>query len=436
MRSRLLSLGLCAWLATASLAYSQDENSYTPRQRILRIRELGKKGSEAIPGLSGYLSDSNRDIRIEAVKAIVKIDTERSLDPLVKATTDNDAEVQIRATDGLVNFYQTGYVVRGGLTGPFNRGVRQIRSYFEKRDDEVINSDIKIRPDVAEAIGNLVKSGSSYESRANAARAAGILRDRAALPNLVDALQSKKTDIIFESLVALQKIGDASVGPRVTFLTGDFDERVQTTALETIGVLHSTESAPEVRRALTNGRSVKARRAALQALAMLALPDDRTLFKEYLSDRDDDLRASALEGLARLREPEDYPDVERVYNEQNANPKLHLAAAFGLVSQGKVDTSEFSPLLYLFQNLDSKAYKDDALRYLTELCRRKEVRSALFPLAATATVDEKLGLCSAFAESHDPDVMPTLETLSKDIDPNVSVAAAKAMKTVQARKPL
>ena len=79
------------------------------------------------------------------------------------------------------------------------------------------------------------------DSRANAARAAGILRARPALPALVDALRSKNSELIFECLVALQKIDDPSAGPSVSFLAHDLDNRVQATALETIGVLHSCE---------------------------------------------------------------------------------------------------------------------------------------------------------------------------------------------------
>src|SRR5947209_18552142 len=98
-------------------AVGQNENGYTAKQRILRIPDLGKKNSQAIPPLAHYLDDPDRNIRVEAVKAIVKIGTEASLDPLIKATRDKDAEIQIRATDGLVNFYLPGYVAKGGLTG-------------------------------------------------------------------------------------------------------------------------------------------------------------------------------------------------------------------------------------------------------------------------------------------------------------------------------
>ncbi len=41
-----------------------------------------------------------------------------------------------------------------------------------------------MRPDVVQAIGALIRTGSSPECSANAARAVGILRGRQALPDL------------------------------------------------------------------------------------------------------------------------------------------------------------------------------------------------------------------------------------------------------------
>ena len=81
-----------------------------------------------------------------------------------------------------------------------------------------------------QAIAGVVTGGAGFEARADVARAAGVLRGRAAVPALEKALKSKNSDLIFESLVALQKIGDTSAGLSVAFLANDFDERVQTTA--------------------------------------------------------------------------------------------------------------------------------------------------------------------------------------------------------------
>jgi HEAT repeat protein len=168
---------------------------------------------------------------------------------------------------------------------------------------------------------------------------------------------------------------------------------------------------------------------------MLGLPEDRPVFKQYVEDKDTDLRASALEGLGRIREPEDTPALERAYNEKDADAKVHIAAAFALVSEGKVDTSDFSPLRYLVENLDVRGQRDSAQAYLTELCRRDDVRKALFPLLTETTKDQKLALCQALSASRNNDVIPVLNALAKDIDPDVSLAASKGLSRVQTPKP-
>ena len=83
---------------------------------------------------------------------------------------------------------------------------------------------------------------------------------------------------------------------------------------------------------------------------MLGLPADHSVFEEYVDSKDAAIRTAALEGLGRLRDPQDFPVLQKAFdNEKDMNARL--AAAFGLVYEGKVDTSEFSPLRYLVNGL-------------------------------------------------------------------------------------
>jgi HEAT repeat protein len=223
-------------------------------------------------------------VRLEAVKAIVKLGSSASIDPLLPATRDVDGEVREHATDGIVNVYLPGYVA-----GRFTHSVRQVKSLFSSRNDSIIDEDVAVRDDVAQAISEEINFGSEMPPRENAALAAGVLRLKAAVPALLQALHAKDNDLIFQRLVALQKIHDPSAGPGVGFLVRDLDERIQITALETVGVLRSAEAAPDVRYAIENARSLKIRRAALSALAMLAVPADRTIFRQYVINGDPEL---------------------------------------------------------------------------------------------------------------------------------------------------
>jgi HEAT repeat protein len=310
------------------------------------------------------------------------------------------------------------------VTHTFTRVSKHIKDSFSTRNDDVIAAGVSVRPDVIKALADLIEGGSSMDSRTDAASAVGILRGRAALPALEKALQSKDTGLIFESLVAIQKIGDTSAGPSVAFLANDFDPQVQSTAIETLGILHTVDAAPQIRQVVKRPRGDRVKRSALEALSMLAQPEDRSLFLQYKDSKDQDLKIAALEGLGRLRDPQDFPVLESTFNSEK-DLKPRLAAAFALVTEGKLDMTEFSPLRYLVNGLDLNKGASASQAYLQELSRRPEVRRALLPLLPQASKQEKLGLIRALAPNADPETATALQALTKDPDPEVSIAAAR-----------
>ena len=335
-----------------TLLHAQDPD---PKQRARAARDLGKQGEDAIPKLVPSLSDADLAVRIETVKALIEIGGPKTLDGLVRAAADNDPEIQIRATDGMVNVYLPGFI-KTGLSGTLSRAGASVRGKFTDTNDQVIDPFVEVRPDVIAALGRLARGGASLESRANAARAIGVLRGRATIPDLVEALRSKDDKLMYESLVALQKIGDPSAAPRISFLLRDLQEKIQVQALETTGLLRNQEAAPQVRDALEHARSVKVRRAALQALAMLADPADHAIFLQNLSDKDDLVRSAAAEGLGRLKNPMDHAALTQMFNaEHGMNPRL--SSAFALVSLGELKTDRYSPLQYLLNTTNQRTWR-------------------------------------------------------------------------------
>jgi HEAT repeat protein len=366
------------------------------------------------------------------VKAMVEIGTARSLEPLVAATRDNDPEVQIRATDGLVNFYSPGYVKAGGLSGSIKRVGTAVRAKFTDTGDLVIEPYVQVRPEVIAALGKLARGGASMESRASAARALGILRGRAAIDDLIVALRSKDDQVLHESLIAIQKIRDESAGPRILFLLRDLNESVQVPAIETVGLLRTREAIPDLKDILAHGRSTKVRRAALTSLAMLSDENNRPVYTQYLNDKDDGLRAAAAEGFARLRNPADLPAMEKAFNsESKMNPRLSLA--FACASLGRNDIGEFSPLRYLINTLNSNAYRGVAQPFLTELSRDPGVRRTLYSALNGGTRDEKIYLGQVIARTGDSDTLKYLDQLTKDPDTAVAEQGLKSLKELKAR---
>jgi HEAT repeat protein len=421
--SAILSLALLVPLC------AQDD----PKQRAKIVRDLGKGGSEAIEKITPYLSDPDLDVRLEAVKAIVQIGTQRSLDPLIKASSDNDAEMQIRAVDGLVNFYLPGYV-KTGLYANVQRAGNAIRNRFSDTNDQIIEPFIQVRPEVILAIGRIVRGGASIDARTDAARAAGILRGREAVPDLAEALRYKNSQLIYESLIALQKIRDPSAGPQIRFLLRDLDDKIQSTAIETEGLLVDRGATNDLRDVLDRARNVRIKRMALTALAQMADPQLHGVFTSYLENKEEGLRIAAAEGLGRLRDPGDLPASQNAFSNEN-KPGPRLALAFALVALGNRDMSEFAPLRYVVNQLNSASYRNTARAYLIELARDQPTRQALYSglQGPIVTKEEKIGLAQVLAQSGGPDSVRYLEILSKDGDPDVAREGLRGLRNLNAR---
>ena len=414
-------------LLAAAICVAQ-ESSVDSKERAKAARALKSASADSIPLLQPFLTDADRDVRLEAVRSLVNIGTPQSLDPLIAATRDNDPEIQVRAVDGLVNFYVPGYVQTG-----MGRLSAAVRTRFDRENRDVVDPWVNVRPDVVAAIGQLAKGGGSMESRANAARAVGILRGKTAVPDLIAAMQTKDSQVIYEVLIAFQKIGDPTAGPKAMTFIRDLDRRIQLAAIETVGLLRTRESMPDLRRVFSDTTSsVAARRAALVALAMLPDPENRPLFERGFTDKDDRIRAAAAEGFARLKDPSDVAKLQPAFDEEK-KMAARLGIAFALVALGQHGIEEFAPLTYLVHTLNSRQYKGVAEPYLLELCREPQVRLAVYKFVANATKDEKLGLARILSLVGDYEAISQIEWISKDADPEVAAEGLKALKALRTR---
>lgn len=395
------------------------------------VRAVAKQGQSAIPTVAGYLNSASVDTRVEAVKQLTALGGKDSIDPLIRATHDADPEVQIRATDGLVNYYLPGYV-KQGLGSSLVRAGASIKAKFNDTNDQVIDRFVMVRPEAIAALGQLARGGSSYDSRANACRALGILRGRAALPDLLDALRSKDNGIMYESLAAIQKIGDGSAGPRITYLLRDLDDRVQTTAIETAGTLRDTDALPTLRSIVSSPRNTKVQRSALMAIAMMPQPQDRDLFVRQLGSSDVKLRAAAAEGLGRVGNHADVPALEKLWSDEDRMAP-RLAVAFALVMDGNLNVAPDAALRYLINTLNSAAYHDVAYAYLVEAARQQAVLHVLYTQLDPGSKDEKIYLGRVIAASGDPGSQMFLDKLSRDTDPDVAREGLRSLRSLRAR---
>jgi len=417
-----------AILAASGGGFAQTQApSDDPQRRAQIAEDLGKqKDVRNLPALQALLKDPERAVRAEATAAVVAIGTQHGLAPLIEAVRDPDPSIQILAVDGLVNFYYPGYV-QSGWTSALKKVGSQIKSRFSQPDPAVIDPYVTVLPEVILAIRRVTVGGTSLEARALAARALGILRARSATTQLLEALRTKDSRVMLESLRALEKIGDPAAGPGIAPFLRDLYEPVQIAAIEATGQLQNREANPVLRDLLPASRKAAVRRAALIALAKMPEPPSREMFLSYLNDRDKYLRAAAAEGLGRMGEPEHRPALERAFAaEKSESPRLSMA--FALVLLG--DTTYLS---YLVDALNSTFHRGEARPFLTELARRPSIISQLSQSVRGGSNEQKKNLAQVIALSGGADSLPLLQELSNDPNPEVAQEAMRAAKSLKAR---
>lgn len=166
------------------------------------------------------------------------------------------------------------------------------------------------------------------------------------------------------------------------------------------------------------------------------LPDEanRPLFEKYLLDPDEGLRAGAAEGLGRLGKPEDRPRMETLWEgERKMRPRLSLA--FAMVALGQREIGELSPLQYLINTLNHKAWQGVAQGFLKDLAPEPVVRFSLHNALLQGSRLEKLALAEILGERGGKDSVEPLETLAKDSDAEVATESLRALRLLRTRLP-
>lgn len=428
MRFALLTALLVTGLSTAGLLPAQDGD---PKQKTKAAKALAKEGAAGVEKLRPYQTDPNVEVRRAAVESLVAIGGQPTLEPLTVSLGDGDAEVVKMAVNGLVNFYLPGYY-QAGWRGKLKRGAESIVDRFRGDDDPVVPGYVQVRPEIIAAMGKVVGESTSMDARAAAARGLGALRGRAASDQLLAALQTKNTPVLYEVLTAFEKIRNREVAPRLFFLLRDPDEKVQIAAIQTVSLLGDKTANPPLREAWERTKSLKVRRALIEAMAMLPDEANRPLFETHVTDADEMMRAGAAEGLGRLRNANDRGRMETLWEEEKKiRPRLSMA--FAVVSLGRREVSELSPLQYLINTLNHKAWKGVAQGFLKDLTPEADVRFALHTALLKANREEKLGLVAILGERGGKDSVEPLETMSKDTDAEVASASLRALQILRLR---
>ena len=429
---RVMSAGtaclvLLAATALGSVEAEKQLRDPDPKVREKAVKQLGKEDNPAnVSILATAVQDKNEKVRMAVVKSLIHLGTPASLAPLSQAVADGFPEIRLLAIDGLVNFYLPGYV-DSGFGGFFRSLGNKVGGLFSDVDTTVIPADVKPDVNVIRTLTQTINGAPDIQTRVRAARAVGILRAHAAVPELLQATFSNQVDLIVEALGAFQKIKDISVGPRIIFLLNYPQKSVQKSAADTLGILRAEASIPDLQKLFENSDDKNVRAAALDALAFMPAKAMVSMFVSYLYDKDKRLRASSALGLGRLQDPGNLSTLEKAEDEEK-DTGVRLALDFVLVKGGKTDS-----LQELVSNLSSRVHRGEARPYLIELARDAKIREALRPSLYSSDADIRKNLCIVFGASGDSASIGYLDPLLRDRDSEVANEASRAIRIIQSR---
>ena len=425
-------IGTCLLLIAITAGAQEDWelglSDPDPKARIKAARSLSKspEGFRNFALLEPLLQDESEDVRAAAVIGLIELRLIDAQPLLVEATADLSPRVQALAVDGLVDFFVPEYVQFGRLASikSFADGLKR---RFSKPTPLIVPSYVSPNPEAIRAIGEVARSGRSSETRANAARAIGILRGHQALDALLEGVRSRQSTLIRESVLAIKKLADPSVGPDLVFLLRDPDPSVREAVIQTVGQLQTKDAVSVLAQLVEEDQRQNLRIEALIALAKIPDNGQRRLFLRHLASKSKGFRAAAAEGLGRLDTGDDLELVKsHLSSEQSLAVKLSLA--FAAVTMGDLTAVEV-----LVDGLNSTAHRLEARPFLIETARNAEVLDRLYVPLRSGSAQQRRHLAHVIAVSGTEESVFHLQALTQDGNDEVATAAIEALRSLRSR---
>ena len=405
------------------------------QRRKEAARALGKNEvHEAVPDLIELTHDSQDSARLEALRALVRINDARALQAYTRLTRDPDSRIQEKAIEGIINVY---VVEESGFVSGVKQFVDLVNPFSDDYNPLMVEPYMPVSESAVNALADLLVSADSG-TRKKAAVALGILRAAPALPALQQALGQETSDGVNVELIrAIYKIGDASAGQAIMPFIHDPDKKVHDEAIFTLGRLRVTEAVPQLKELYQSGVEERKKilgfvpvtgrddlqKKLLEALAYIGDPSCREVFEDALSDPRDFYRSQGAEGLGRIGDQTDVNRVAAKYLREESDD-VKLAMSYALFRLGREE--------HLVELVDNVG-KDQAYYYFLEMDSRQIEQ--LYPYLQGAEDSSSLRLLEVVGLRAGVNALPVVEQMMQSPDPEVASAANLAARRIQGRNP-
>lgn len=307
----LIKLGADAVPALMDALQTQDLSLLPLYQQILaRI-------PSASPALMKTLASAHPILRGRAAEVLALSRDRAAIPALLEAVKGEYYTVRSRAALALGNIRDAG-------------AIPALLSLLKDKESEVraaacIAIGKFCDPALFDEIANILLDDPTIEARRAAAVALGETRHPAAIPYLMEALRDpflwyEREDAAVDLLTALERMGEAAVGPLIEAL-GDPERNVRKFAATVLGNLRDARAVEELGMAVYDLHD-EVSRAAAEALAQFGAPAVGVL-GEALSHPEAAVREHAVLGLGKIQDARVVPlliemlnDPERIVRKQ------------------------------------------------------------------------------------------------------------------------
>jgi HEAT repeat protein len=392
--------------------------------------------------VSQELSSQDRNVRLRAVRLLKDAAYPEAAVPLAARITDVDDEVQIEAIAAELNIFLAEKIVtrkRVGLVvevrnkvaaeAVFSQGVLAIGSR------PVPTETLTALRIAARDTNPRVGVEALYAFGTLAVEPGGVRRRellRTAGPELISLLGVADPAMRYATVRVIGRVFerrtpddpiDITVGDALVAVLNDSDRTVRGAAMQTLGAM-AYERAIQ---ALTDqfqyyGRGDLAE-DALDAIARIAHPASIPLLMTQLTSKHTSQKGIAVEGLARIGDRSRFGSIESAMAGETTDDVL-LAGVFAAIVLAD------RPIDPLAEGLRRPRQVDQARRYLVEVAPGRSGAFARFIQDPDSAI--RAGIADVLGLAGDVAALPLVESLLRDRDPQVVLAAGRAVARLQA----
>jgi HEAT repeat protein len=210
----------------------KNEHEYVRAHAAIALGSIGDK--RAFEPLLSVLENMDESIRGPVASALGELGDKRAVTPLIAALEDDDLSVRSEAARALGNIGDV-------------RAIEPLVGVLSDKRGEVRVRGVHALASIGKpALGKLIEAlGNEYKDvRLETVRLLGYLREKAAIPHLIEALKNKNGDLYWRVSViyALGEIGEPAVEPLIEALEDEDDDvrYFAADALKQVAACHAT----------------------------------------------------------------------------------------------------------------------------------------------------------------------------------------------------